>query len=124
MRRRTRQRDAIRRALELADRPLGPGEVLEAARAETPGLGLATVYRNLRRLESEGAIVRVDVVGEGSRFELAGKAHHAHYHCRACDRLFEMAGCPVSSPEGLLPPGFTVEGHEVVFHGRCAECGP
>jgi len=23
---------------------------------------------------------------------------------------------------GLLPPGFTLEEHEVILYGRCAEC--
>ncbi|MEW6280573.1 MAG: transcriptional repressor, partial [Candidatus Eremiobacterota bacterium] len=51
MERNTRQRDAIRRALADANRPLAPQEVLEEARRYSPGLGIATVYRNLKGLE-------------------------------------------------------------------------
>ena len=54
MERNTRQRSAIRDAIALADRPLLPQEVLEAAQHEVPGLGIATVYRNLKVLVEEG----------------------------------------------------------------------
>ena len=54
MERNTRQRSAIRDAIAQAQRPLLPQEVLEAARTEVPGLGIATVYRNLKALVEEG----------------------------------------------------------------------
>ena len=119
---RTRQRHAILRVLEAADRPLSPQEVLEAARAEVAGLGLATVYRNLNRLVEEGLLVPVDSVGERRRYELAGKDHHGHYHCCSCDRAFDLAGCAVQAVSATVPEGFTVESHELVVHGRCADC--
>ena len=50
MERSTRQRTAIRAAIDAAGRPLSPQEVLEAAQAEVPALGLATIYRNLKQL--------------------------------------------------------------------------
>ena len=50
MERSTRQRTAIRDALEAAQRPLLPQEVLDAAQAQVPSLGIATVYRNLKQL--------------------------------------------------------------------------
>ncbi|MFM7507657.1 MAG: transcriptional repressor, partial [Rubrivivax sp.] len=50
MERNTRQRTAIRDALQRARRPLLPQEVLLAAQAQAPRLGLATVYRNLKTL--------------------------------------------------------------------------
>lgn len=118
----TRQRHAILRVLEAADRPLSPQEVLEAARTEVAGLGLATVYRNLNRLVEEVLLVPVDSVGERRRYELAGKDHHGHYHCCACDRAFDLAGCAVQAVSATVPAGFTVESHELVVHGRCADC--
>ena len=43
MERNTRQRAAIRLAIEQAGRPLLPAEVLAAAQRDVPGLSLATV---------------------------------------------------------------------------------
>ena len=42
LRRRTPQRDAVRDAIQEAARPLGPNEILDAARRRVPGLGIAT----------------------------------------------------------------------------------
>ena len=118
----TRQREAIREVLEAADRPLSPQEVLEQAQGSVPRLGLATVYRNLNRLLEEGWLVPVDSVADSRRFERAGKEHHGHYHCCRCDRVFDLAGCAAQAVVATVPRGFTVESHEVVVHGRCADC--
>ena len=121
MERDTQQRRAIRKALHLADRPLSPHELLELAQGDSPGLGTATVYRTLKGLVEQGAITPVDLPGEPPRYEIAGKRHHHHFHCRGCDRLFELEGCP-EDLQRLTPRGFALEAHEVVLYGRCAEC--
>lgn len=118
----TRQRDAIREVLEAADRPLSPQEILEAAQGAVPRLGLATVYRNLRRLVDEGWLVAVDSVSDNRRYERAGLDHHGHYHCCECDRVFDLQGCAAKAVSATVPEGFTVESHELVVHGRCADC--
>lgn len=119
--RKTQQRDAIREVLAEADRPLSPQEVLKSAKRRSPGLGIATVYRALKSLSDEGFLVPVDLPGEASRFELAGKKHHHHFHCRDCGRAFDLEGC-VPTVQRLAPKGFRVEDHEVVLYGLCAAC--
>ena len=119
--RKTQQRDAIRLVLAAADRPLSPQEVLKSAKRRSPGLGIATVYRALKTLSDEGFLVPVDLPGEASRFELAGKKHHHHFHCRDCGRAFDLEGC-VPAVHKLAPKGFRVEDHEVVLYGLCAAC--
>lgn len=122
MSRRTRQRDAIRAAFERLDRPLSPQEVLEAAADEAESLSLATVYRALKSMSEEGEIVTVVVPGESPRYEVAGKEHHHHFHCRECGRVFEMPGCVGNRLDELAPDGFEVQDHELTLIGRCAEC--
>lgn len=117
----TQQRRAIRSAIEDANRPLSPREVLESARRGSPGLGIATVYRTLKSWVEEGGLTQVDLPGEPPRYEATGKQHHHHFHCRSCDRVYELQGCP-DGLRGLTPPGFSLESHEVVLYGRCAEC--
>jgi Fur family ferric uptake transcriptional regulator len=119
--RKTQQRDAIRQAFGEAGRPLSPHEVWRAARRRSPGLGIATVYRALKSLSEAGFLVAVDLPGEASRFELAGKKHHHHFHCRDCGRAFDLDGC-VPAVGRLAPKGFRVDAHEVVLYGRCASC--
>ena len=121
MERNTRQRQAIRQVFAQNDNPLGPQEVLQAAQAAIPGLGIATVYRTIKALVEEGWLAVVELPGEPQRYEIAGKAHHHHFRCRACDRVFEINGCP-SNVLRLAPNGFLLERHEVVLYGTCDTC--
>ncbi|MDP3083433.1 MAG: transcriptional repressor [Rubrivivax sp.] len=121
MERNTRQRSAIRDAISLAARPLLPQEVLEAARHDVPGLGIATVYRNLKVLVEEGELQQVNLPGENPRFELVGQQHHHHFQCRHCQRVFDVHACP-GDLSRLAPQGFTVEDHDLTLYGRCVDC--
>ena len=121
MQRETRQRRAIRATLEEAGHPMSPKELLEAAKGRAAGLGIATVYRNLRQLQDAGSITTVDLPGEPPRYEISGKAHHHHFLCRECDRVYELDGCP-AGVSSVTPPGFRVEGHELVLYGICGDC--
>ena len=122
MQRQTRQRDAIRAALAAANRPLGPLEILAAVKPDLPRLGIATVYRTLKGLLDEGWLRTVELPGAPARYEVAGKEHHHHFHCRACDGVFEVEACP-GGIRGLLPGGFRLERHEIILYGVCAGCG-
>ncbi len=119
--RKTRQRSVIRQVFEQTNRPLGAQEVLTAAQQELGGLGIATVYRTIKALAEEGWLVTVDLPGEPPRYELAGKDHHHHFHCRQCGKMYELEGC-VDNLKRLVPRGFSVTGHEVLLYGQCAAC--
>jgi len=121
MERHTPQRAAVLAAIASAGRPLLPQEVLELAASQAPTLGIATVYRALKKLADEGSICPVALAGEPVRYEAAGQGHHHHFQCRECRRVYDVAGC-VGGLGGLVPPGFTLEEHEVILYGRCAEC--
>lgn len=121
MEKNTRQRTAIREALAGAARPLLPQEVLLAAQVQVPGLGMATVYRNLKALVDEGELRSVNLPGDNPRFEPAELHHHHHFQCQLCQRVFDVHGCP-GNLAALAPPGFTVADHDLVLYGRCSEC--
>jgi Fur family ferric uptake transcriptional regulator len=123
MERNTRQRTAIRDAIAQSGRPLLPQEVLESAQASTPGLSIATVYRNLKSLTDDGTLRTVLLPGENARYELAHTGHHHHFQCRQCQRVFEVDACP-GDLSHLAPAGFTVDDHDLTLYGRCAECAP
>ena len=120
--RRTEQKQAIKDALDDAGRPLSAQEVLDAAGAEVPSLGLATVYRNLKTLTKAGWLNPVELPGQPVRYERAHLQHHHHFMCEACERVFDVPGCSVHAAAHGVPDGFVVERHEVTFYGRCAEC--
>jgi len=61
--RNTQQGNAIRQMLKKAGRPLSAQEVHSMAQKKVPGLGIATVYRNLKiaatgRVSGRGGITR------------------------------------------------------------------
>ena len=119
----TRQRSAIRSVIERAARPVSPQEILDDTRSITGGIGIATVYRALKKLVSDGSIRVVTLPGDPARYEMNGSAHHHHFQCTRCRRVYEIAGCP-GDLRHLAPRGFTVERHEITLYGRCAHCRP
>lgn len=145
MERLTRQRRAVLDSLADSGRTLSPPEILLLARSQAPQLNLSTVYRQVKALESDGEIVKVELPGQPARFEArcdsetsetsepalrrpaskpAGAAlphHHHHFHCIVCDAVLPIHGCPGDMQE-LAPPGFLVERHDLLLHGRCADC--
>lgn len=120
--RRTRQRLAIEEVFRKEGRPLTPPEVFAGAARIQPGIGLRTVYRQLKDMAGEGLIVGVDYPGQPLRYEWVSSNHHAHFICRACDRVFDMQ---IEVPDVTIapPPGFAISGQETVFYGTCPECG-
>lgn len=117
----SRRRDAVHHVIAAAARPLSPQEILRDARRTVKGIGLATVYRNLKRLTAEGAIRLVTLPGEGARYESAASAHHHHFQCTQCRRVFDVSGCP-GDLRRLAPRGFVVERHDITLYGRCPDC--
>ena len=119
--RNTRQKRAIREALQSADRPLSADEVFAAAQREIDGLGIATVYRSIRSLLDDGWLAQIEVPGKGTLYELAGKGHHHHFSCTACHRVYELDGCD-SDISVKLPKGFHANRHDITIYGVCAVC--
>ena len=119
----TKQLLAIQAAIEEARRPLSIEELHSLAARDIESLGLRTVYRAVRRLQEAGEIVSVSVPGSSDRYELASIAskHHHHFHCTACDRYFDIHGCP-GGLNKLVPEGFTLEDHDLTLSGLCASC--
>ena len=107
--------------MDAAGRPLLPHEVLLLAQQQVPGLGLATVYRNLKSLVESAELQVVQLPGENPRYERVGHSHHHHFQCRACGKVFDVHACPGDLSK-LAPPGFAVEDHEITLYGRCADC--
>ena len=119
--RRTSQRSAIVRVVRDAPGPLRPLEILGLASRIVPTLGIATVYRQLRRLQDSGEVRAVDLGVNDVRYEPTDRGHHHHFLCRECEEAFDIHGCPGGMAE-LAPPGFEIEKHEITLYGRCGEC--
>ena len=117
----TRQRHAIATALDAAGHPVTLEELLALAKRAAPGLGIATVYRAIKDLRKEGAVVAVEVPGHPTCYESADHGHHHHFHCRKCRTVFEVHAC-ATGVTAMAPKGFRLEDHEIVLRGVCAAC--
>jgi Fur family transcriptional regulator, ferric uptake regulator len=121
MKRKTNQRDAIQEVFRKNDRPLSIEEILQTGRRTVESLNQATVYRNLKLLVEAGLLKKINTPESGTLYEIAGKAHHHHFQCRTCDRMYEIEGCAFNDHHAA-PAGFVTEGHEVFLFGICASC--
>jgi Fur family transcriptional regulator, ferric uptake regulator len=119
--RETRQKSAIRALIEKSRNPLLPNEILERAQQAVTGLGMATIYRNLKALVEAGEVRAVELPGEPTRFESAHLGHHHHFQCRVCGKVFDVQSCPGNLAD-LAPRGFIVERHELTLYGQCLAC--
>lgn len=117
----TRQKRAIRNAFAAAARPLSPEEALAESSKHAEGISVATIYRNINALVEDKWLTQVDVPGEPSRYEVAGKGHHHHFHCESCGRIYDLEGCMLA-PQLNVPGGFQVTGHELFLYGLCESC--
>lgn len=129
MERQTRQKQAVLQAIAASGQTLSASEIQTKAAAEVPSLNLSTVYRQLKALQDDAQVVRVDLPGQAPRFEAVCRApqarshahHHHHFHCTRCERVFPIHACP-GGMQALAPKGFRVESHDLTLHGCCAEC--
>jgi Fur family ferric uptake transcriptional regulator len=121
MKRKTSQRAAIEQTFRNQDRALGIEEILRNGREVVESLNLATVYRNLKLLVEKGWLKQINHPLLGTLYERTGKAHHHHFHCHACNRVFELPGCALNEGDAA-PKGFVVENHEVFLFGICPSC--
>jgi Fur family ferric uptake transcriptional regulator len=118
------QRAAITRVILAADGPLTIEEVHQQARELHRGLGIATVYRNVKLLLEAGVIKSVVLPDGDTRYEGAELGHHHHFRCRLCRSVFDIDHCPITLPKTReLPGGFRVEGHDLTLYGICPACG-
>lgn len=117
----TSQRRAIRRVFCEASRPLSAHEVLEQAGKYKGGLGIATVYRNIKILRDENWLSVVLNPGMPPRYERADQPPHHYFYCTHCGSAFSVP-CQPSLLDPLLPDGFKLESHDLVIYGQCESC--
>ena len=98
--------------------------IFSALKPDYPSLSLGTVYRNLGVLAEEGLAVSVVRVAGQERYD-ATTTPHAHFVCRVCRRVMDMA-----LPEGLEQVfgsleqdfDFAAESCAMSVTGVCGDC--
>ena len=98
---------------------LSADEVYARAAESLPDLSRGTVYATLAEF-SELGLLSAFGAPEPVRYE-TNTTHHAHFRCRLCLRIFDLAS-GLQNPEAITDPGFSVERVDTRAEGICAEC--
>jgi len=123
MKRNTWQREAVREALASNDGFVSAQSLHTGLREHGSPIGLATVYRALADLASEGEADSLQSEGE-ALYRACSTGHHHHLICRRCGTTVEIAADDVEqwAQRVASEHGFTDARHVVDVFGLCAAC--
>lgn len=120
--RHSKQRDAILKNLcSRYDHPTAE-DLYFSLKPQNPALSLATVYRNLAQLESDGKIIRIES-GTTKRYD-GNVSLHYHLTCLGCGGVFDIFldnDCGLCDKAANAFDGKIIS-HSVLFTGYCSSC--
>lgn len=125
MQRQTWQRSAVRAALDERNSFVSAQDLHAALRESGSSIGLATVYRALADLATEGEADSLrSTDGEALYRACETQAHHHHLICRNCGRTVEIEADDIEqwASKVAVAHGFVQPRHVVDVFGVCAEC--
>ncbi|MFN3649763.1 MAG: Fur family transcriptional regulator [Armatimonadota bacterium] len=120
--RQTKQRQAILEIVERSHDHPTAAQVFERVQRVLPGIGYATVYRNLGALTEEGMIREIRV-GDVAQYDRRTDRHD-HAVCGQCGKLIDVeVPLAVEAVQAALDEtGFQVAGYHTEVFGLCSEC--
>lgn len=123
VRRNTKQLSVILDTIKKMPRHFTVEDVYKEVRKENPSVGQATVFRNMNKMAEEGILLRIEVPGGASRYELSAPKHY-HAKCMVCGNLFDVEMDYIPNLENKVKDahGFVFSGHDIIFNGICSSC--
>ena len=102
-------------------------EVWESLKKKFKHLGFSTVYRNLKKLEDVGILIRINHPHRQFYYaicHLGKKKKHHHFVCKRCGRVYEVECCNFENIVGDIEKklGCKVTSHFMQIEGICSEC--
>ena len=124
MKRNTWQRDAVREALGESDGFVSAQSLHASLKGGGSTVGLATVYRALADLATEGEADSLQQDGESLYRACTPGTHHHHLICRSCGTTVEIAADEVETWAQTVAAqhGYTQPRHIVDVFGYCPDC--
>ena len=95
-------------------------ELFRELSARHPSISRATVYNTLHALVDAGLVRELSIDKEAARYDFC-RVPHAHFQCRACRRLYDVALDP-SVGAGETVDGHLVEAVSTYLYGLCVDC--
>jgi Fur family ferric uptake transcriptional regulator len=124
VRRPTRQRAAVEALLEDIDDFMSAQALHARLRAQGETVGLATVYRTLQAMATDGDVDMMRTDDGEAIYRRCSTGHHHHLVCRACGRTVEVEGAAVERWADKISAdnGFSEVRHTLEIFGTCADC--
>lgn len=119
----SRQRDAILTYLQSRHDHPTADQIYEAVKKDIPNISLGTVYRNLSLLTQIGQINRLSCGDSSEHFD-ANTCPHNHFVCKHCCRVIDIEMNNIDFIDTLASTNFPgkIEGHNIIFYGKCEIC--
>ncbi|HRX15543.1 MAG: transcriptional repressor [Spirochaetes bacterium] len=124
MERKSRQKTEIRKILSQNNFHPTIEEIHLILKKRVPGVGIATVYRNIDKMVRNGEIIRLEVPGQGARFD-GNTEKHYHFRCEKCNSVEDVwLDIDINSYIKTVSPlkESIIRDHMIEFTGICAEC--
>lgn len=121
MKKYSRQREAILNVLYSTDTHPTANRVYEKVRETIPNISLGTVYRNLAGLSETGEIISLSVGDGYERFD-RNNAPHAHFYCKKCGKITDIALETDYLAQAVEKNGFIPDSSVYIVRGVCGEC--
>jgi Fur family transcriptional regulator, ferric uptake regulator len=124
MKRNTWQREAVREALGDSEGFVSAQSLHASLKGGGSTVGLATVYRALADLATEGEADSLQQDGESLYRACTPNSHHHHLICRSCGTTVEIGADEVETWAQTVAAqhGFTQPRHIVDVFGYCPDC--
>ena len=98
-------------------------ELYGLIREHTPGISLATVYRNLNQLVDSGRVMRITVPRGADRFDPVNDGHY-HMACELCGHIDDIprSAVPDVCAAATRATGLDIRKSKILFFGVCNAC--
>ncbi len=124
--RRTKNREAILKALHEATGPLSPPDIVRACHNLGRQANKTTIYRELERMEKAGVVQKVMLSDRKQYFELSEQGHHHHLVCVKCEKIedvsFQEAQFERQIQKLTFQKQFLILHHSLEIFGLCKTC--
>ncbi len=120
----TQQRLRVLKVLVESKAHLSAEEIHSLVRAQTPRIGLATIYRTLHALKEKGLVEEHRFNDEFSRYEAMPSSHHDHLICLECGKVVEFDQPLIEKLQvaAAKENHFSIVSHRLEIYGICGTC--
>ncbi len=119
----TRSQQRVLELLQQLGQAISAQDIFTQLRHQEQNMGLATVYRALETLKTQGLIKGITHAGGEAVYSLMPSDRH-HLNCLNCRALIQIDSCPLHNLNASLEQNynFKIQYHTLEFFGLCGNC--